>query len=110
MRGTQAGAIQILRDAVNLINRGWTQNTLAVDNQGRPVNYNSSHAVAWCAVAAIRRAGDGESRTATTLALAAVKGVVRGPWISAWNNVPGRTVGAVVRVLEQAAGNLEATP
>lgn len=54
--------VQILKDARELIRKGWTRNRYASDRSGRTVDIESPYACRFCSLGAIRKAtGDKQS-------------------------------------------------
>jgi predicted RNA-binding Zn-ribbon protein involved in translation (DUF1610 family) len=79
-------AHQLLRDARDLVARGWSAGARARDAEGRPVDPTHPSARSWSLAGALEAAaarqvdgdGDGESGRARAIALAALSAAVRG--------------------------------
>ena len=76
----------------------WCQGHYAFDKYGQPVNPESSHAVRWDLLGAIRRVylQDGEARTLIYDVLVAKVGP-----LAEWNDTPGRTQNDVLTLLKE---------
>ena len=101
---------EILVAAADLLEKpgAWTQGALALGAEGEHVNVDSSSAVCFCVVGAIRRASGYERTPEKTIpvreALCALLGLANdGVALVAWNDNPKRTPAEVVAALRQAA-------
>ena len=91
---TDDTAVPVLERAKALLLRGWAQGRIVRQADG---------GAAWCLVGAINRAAFLEHATsgATDGAVGAVRDVVGRP-LAQWNDHPDRTIGEVIKSMEQA--------
>ncbi len=99
---TVAGGI--LRDAADLIEPegAWTQNDFARDSAGNSINVHDDNAVCFCALGAIRKAGDCWTYHGQEEAVANLQEHVGHP-VAIWNDHPKRTQAEVVAFMRGAA-------
>lgn len=96
----------VLNQAADLIEKGWTQKTLARNKQDQGCSPNNKNAVAWCVMGALLRVTD-RSITYFT-ALNTLRGQMElGTSINSWNDHPKRTQAEVVTALRAAARKAE---
>ena len=95
--------LRVLREARDLIARGWTQGTLARDGNGDPVEPTSDAATCWCSLGAAKAVTkqDLSYGLAWSALLAALPESHRG-YISNWNDARGRTQGQVIALFDRA--------
>lgn len=74
----------------------WTQEVLARDKKGDPINPTSPQAVRWCAIGAIRKIG-GDDELAIALAISRLRD------IATWNDQPERSAAQVAARLRSIA-------
>lgn len=89
---------EALEKAADVCERGWCQNALALDADGREVGVHDQEAVSWCIVGALCVV-DPEAYIDVT---AHLRDVTDRDFID-WNNAPDRTQGEVVAKLREAA-------
>lgn len=88
--------IRVLREARELIARGWTQEVSARDANGTPVAPTDDTATCWCTIGALMRAGG--ARAASALAAF----LPRNTSIPRWNDAPERTQAEVLALFGRA--------
>ena len=101
---------EVYNEAVNLIEKGWTQNAFARNSLGRMVSPCEDEAKSWCLtgalVAAVNNLREGSTYTATNarkvLELTNNLGLANNDEVQ-WNDDPDRTKEQVVRLLQKAA-------
>lgn len=97
-------ALRILDDAKALIEKGWHQGYYARDEHGERRQPTDEHAVAFCAIGALERAGNDMPIAAEALAKQALRYAVPGQDVVGFNDAPGRTKAEVLEVFEAAKG------
>ena len=102
--------LRVLREARDLIARGWTQGTLARDGNGDPVEPTSDAATCWCSLGALMRV-DPELRGGGARAASALHAVLpRDKSIPGWNDSRRRTQGQVIALYARAIATEEEKP
>ena len=107
MNTTTPTPADILNRAADLVKAGWTQHSLAIDAQGKNVDYRSADVVKVCLVGALDRAGfmlgserfEPTHRAAEDLLNRALPDIC----IVSWNNDPARQQSEVVELLRKCA-------
>lgn len=97
---------ELLRDAADLVARGWCQGAEARNSAGEPTQVNSPDAVEWSLLGALQAAALRDpSITVTDIAeaVAALAELIANPVLADWNDVEQQTSSEVVSVLEHAA-------
>ena len=100
-------AAESLKRALKLIQKGWTQGTLARDQKGAEVSSSSRSAVQWCALGALtayKAADDIEAAQFIRRCIPARYDNC----VSDWNDSPRRTKQEVISVFKKAIKLAEA--
>ena len=106
----------ILESAIERVEQGWVQGTMARDKHDRAVLAESQIACKWCVLGAMSRAAADLRRADTLchldaldLASDTVSEVVTEygtPFAANWNDTPGRTKEQVIDAIKDAIGRL----
>lgn len=95
----------VLRDAAELVNRGWTQGDYARDAAGHEVDPRDPEAVCWCAQGAIWKAGCTAEFQAISVLCTHINDTPG--WyvdtVIAWNDHPDRTAEEVATTMRECA-------
>src|SRR5215510_9152762 len=100
---TENDTSQILRDAAEIVARGWCQGAWAQDKNDESVAPCSDDAVKWCAIGALILAVRSQPCPDIAGALTALGRAIRMASASQWNDNPKRTQAQVVNALRRAA-------
>lgn len=96
-------AKDLLLEAANLVDRGWTQHAYARGKDRYPIDPQSPDAVCWCALGAMRSAGPPEGDT-FRLAVELLRRHV-GVTVNIWNDGPDQTATAVAAKLREVGAS-----
>lgn len=100
--------LSILKDAKELIEKGWTQGCMARDSHGIYALYDSKEAVCFCITGALWRVGQGEDVVIPLIRLMQhAAGIPEDRFISSWNDEAERTQEEVVALFDKATAALE---
>ena len=91
--------------AWELLERGWTQGSLARDAAGKSVYVDDPSACQFCPAGAVARAY-GECDAATPAVIRIISRKIKNG-VTPWNDAPGRTQAEVVAVVRQAEEEYE---
>ena len=83
--------VTILTDARDTIEKGWTQEVLARDEEGRPIYPQSPEAVEWCGIGALCKAISEHKTLNLGIAQHTVERIIYPVGLSAYNDTIGRT-------------------
>lgn len=97
--------VNTLRDAAEVVERGWTQGTFARNAGGYEVQPTALYAVCWCALGAISRVTN-EEPGLDEHATDALSEYINGA-IGAWNDEPDRTAAEVAAAMRECADRVE---
>lgn len=89
---------KVLRQAAELVGRGWCQQASATDVQGFPVMVTDPRAVRWCADGAILATGASGHAWSVLMRVLGSRYTV-----TEWNDAPERTQQEVIAALLRAA-------
>lgn len=99
---------ETLRAAAKLVNHGWTQGVSSRDARGHPVAISDSSAVSFCLLGSVSRSMTGRDVQDFNSILCRHLGFASSSKLVEWNDAPERTQKEVVKVLKDAAKELEA--
>ena len=91
---------EIYNKAANLVEKGWTQDAMARNEQGAEVYSNSRYAISWCLGGALNCASQGFSLN-RRVELRKYLGLDLD--VPSWNDDPNRTKEDVIKLLRDAA-------
>lgn len=102
-------AIDILKEARALVERGWTQNAMARDEYGAVVDYQDDAATCFCMNGAMWRAAwpfRARHSAGYIMAEDVLRHVVGGNYAH-WNDAPERTQGEIIDAFDKAIAYVE---
>ena len=99
--------VEILKEARELVAKGWTRGCSARDAKGDFVRPESPDATCWCAYGAVARATDDEATGKWAIATRYLGDAV-GYHVPAFNDAPGRTQVEVLAVFDAAIAKAKA--
>ncbi len=103
-----SAAAEVLREARKLVERGWTQDELALAPDGLPVSPESENAVCWCTYGALCRAYHQMPTIELAEAVVLVEVGAGTDDLIPWNDELGRTQAEVLDAFSKAIELAEA--
>ena len=103
---------EVLQETAILIRRGWCRGADARDCSGNAVAAGDPSATAWSLLGALAAVSERAETDLTALseALWGISGVIADSSLDAWNNEPGRSQTATLRMLAGASTSLSEDP
>ena len=98
---------KVLRRAAEIVDQGWCQDFLALDEHENAVDVQSPRAVRWCALGASILAGKQMGSDGWRAFHEASRTTPTGDRLTIWNNAPGRTADEVATYLRSVADRCE---
>lgn len=92
--------IEQLKKVRELIAKGWCQQALALDKEGKGVSEYSDAATQWCIVGAISRVVEGDPNRMFYKMSEKIRETIHQDLVN-WNNAPGQTQEGVLKVLDE---------
>lgn len=99
--------LEVLRDGLERVERGWCQDTLARDEHGDPTTVGPHGAVSWCLLGALVAASLDRPLELVTRAADALAPYVGEGGLVGWNDRPGRTQEEVVGAIRSCIASME---
>jgi hypothetical protein len=109
VKGKQMTDSEILLAAAEILERGWCQENMAVDIDGKKATAGSQHACAHCAsgaILAVLRANNINSSGTLCRCIILVEKHLGSGGLEFWNDQPTRTQGEVVQAFQNTAAAL----
>lgn len=94
-------AVAVLREARKLLDRGWCQGALALDDKGSKIYEKSPAACRWCLLGAIGAASNWR-HAPSKKAISMLRVSTEWEQPANWNDAPGRTQAEVLAAVDRA--------